>query len=108
MKCLRHRPSGCHISSANIGIMVTDLTVLLKIGFTVIGLIAVLLVLSGCGQLSSEPIIISTASLPTVTPTAPPDVGRPAARVSLSRGAAIFNGAQGCQNCHGLQGKGDG
>ncbi len=67
-----------------------------------------LMVLSACGGLAGEPQIVSTAPLPTVTPTAPPDLGHPPARVNLARGAEIFGGPQGCANCHGIGGKGDG
>ena len=50
--------------------------------------VSVLLVsLAACGGLAGEPRIVSTEPLPTVTPTAPPDLGRPSARVSLARGA---------------------
>src|SRR5256885_988691 len=72
-------------------------------------LLSILLVglLAGCGGLANEPEIIRTAALPTITPTAPPDLGYPSARVSLARGAAIFQGAQGCQACHGTDGKGN-
>ncbi len=70
--------------------------------------VLLLVVLSGCGGLSSEPAIVRTAALPTVTPTPLPDIGHPAQRVSLARGAELFNGAQGCQNCHGIAGQGNG
>ncbi len=71
-------------------------------------LLTVALLVSGCGGLASEPEIVRTAALPTVTPTAPPDLGHPASRVSLARGAEIFGGPQGCALCHGISGKGDG
>ena len=71
-------------------------------------LIGLMVVLTGCGGLSSEPNIVSTAPVPTVTPTIPPDIGHPLNRVDLSQGAALFNGPQGCQNCHGIGGHGDG
>ncbi len=71
-------------------------------------LFIVLLILAGCGGLASEPEIIRTAALPTVTPTSPPDLGRPPAQVSVARGAAIFNSEQGCWLCHGKDGKGKG
>jgi len=64
-----------------------------------------LMVLSACGGLAGEPQIVSTAPLPTVTPTAPPDLGHPPARVNLARGAEIFGGPQGCANCHGIGGR---
>jgi len=70
--------------------------------------------LAGCGVLSSEPTIVSTArvptitAVPTVTATAPPDLGHPALPVSLANGAALYNGSQGCQNCHGASGQGNG
>ena len=76
-----------------------------KAGIVWLGL---MFLLAGCGGLSSEPTIISTAPVPTVTPTAPPDVGHPTARIDLAAGSTIFNGAQGCQNCHGVGGKGNG
>jgi mono/diheme cytochrome c family protein len=66
-----------------------------------------LLVLSGCA-LSEEPPIVRTAVLPTVTPTVPPDAGRPLERVNLARGAEIFTGERGCHLCHGLSGEGNG
>lgn len=69
---------------------------------------AAALILSGCGGLASEPEIIRTAALPTVTPTSPPDLGHPPARVNLAHGAEIFGGPQGCALCHGITGKGDG
>ncbi len=71
-------------------------------------LIMLLAIVAGCGGLSSEPAIVRTAALPTVTPTSPPDIGHPLQRVSLARGAEIFNGAQGCQNCHSISGQGNG
>ncbi|MEP7284375.1 MAG: c-type cytochrome [Chloroflexota bacterium] len=72
-------------------------------------IVSILLVsVAACGGLAGEPRIVSTEALPTVTPTAPPDLGRPLARVSLARGAEIFGGAQGCANCHGIGGLGDG
>jgi mono/diheme cytochrome c family protein len=64
--------------------------------------------IAGCGNLSAEPGIVRTAAVPTLTPTAPADRGAPAMPVSLLAGAEIYNGAQGCQNCHGTSGKGDG
>lgn len=73
-----------------------------------IGFAALLLLLAGCGGLSSEPAIVRTAALPTITPTPPPDIGHPTQRINLARGAEIFNGAQGCQNCHGTGGQGNG
>lgn len=66
-----------------------------------------LLIMTSCG-LAGEPAIVRTAVLPTITPTVPPDVGRPTERISLARGAEIFTGGQGCQTCHGLSGEGDG
>src|SRR5512146_2138061 len=69
-------------------------------------MLLILLILAGCGGLSSEPDIIRTAALPTVTPTFPADAGKPAARVNLADGAAIFQGPQGCNLCHGSDGKG--
>src|SRR5258707_12434735 len=45
---------------------------------------------------------------PKETPTAPPDLGHPPARVNLARGAEIFGGPQGCANCHGIGGEGAG
>jgi mono/diheme cytochrome c family protein len=67
-----------------------------------------LLLLSACGNLAGEPPIIRTVPLPTITPTPPPDLGRPPARVDLARGAAIFSDAQGCAQCHGIAGQWDG
>jgi mono/diheme cytochrome c family protein len=67
-----------------------------------------LLTVSACGGLAGEPRIVGTSPLPTVTPTAPPDLGHPPARVNLAHGADIFGGPQGCANCHGISGKGDG
>jgi mono/diheme cytochrome c family protein len=69
---------------------------------------ALLLMLSACSGLAGEPPIVRTAPLPTITPTPPPDLGRPPARVDLARGAQIFGGAQGCAQCHGLAGEWDG
>lgn len=66
------------------------------------------MLVSGCGSLASEPGIVSTAPVPTVTPTLSADVGHPVARVDLADGAALFNGPQGCQTCHGTNGHGDG
>lgn len=68
----------------------------------------ILLSLAACGNLAGEPPIVRTAPLPTVTPTPPPDLGRPPARVDLARGAAIFGDGQGCAQCHGLAGRWDG
>jgi mono/diheme cytochrome c family protein len=82
--------------------------ILLKRTFACVLLSVLSLLLAGCGGLSSEPEIVRTAALPTVTPTSPPDLGRPAQRVNIARGAAIYNGAQGCTLCHGPAGKGDG
>jgi len=65
------------------------------------------MLLSGCG-LSSEPTIISTAPVPTITPTIPADIGHPTARIDLGDGSTIYNGTQGCQNCHGVGGQGNG
>ncbi len=67
-----------------------------------------LIALSGCGGLAGEPRIVSTSALPTVTPTSPPDLGHPPARLSISRGAEIFGAQQSCSTCHGISGKGDG
>src|SRR4051812_36603522 len=64
--------------------------------------------ITGCGGLASAPQIVRTAALPTVTPTSQPDLGHPTDRVSLARGAEIFGGEQGCWQCHGIGGKGDG
>ncbi len=75
---------------------------------TLIILVAGAVILAGCGGLASEPEIIRTAALPTVTPTSPPDLGHPPARVNLARGAEIYAGPQGCALCHGITGKGDG
>jgi len=69
---------------------------------------ALILILSACSGLAGEPPILRTAPLPTVTPTPPPDLGRPPARVDLARGARIFGDAQGCAQCHGLAGEWDG
>jgi len=80
----------------------------LKIGFTAFRMIFLLVILCSCSGLSSEPNIVSTSKLPTVTPTAPPDAGHPPTRVSLAHGADLFNGPQGCAACHGSGGKGDG
>lgn len=63
--------------------------------------------LAGCA-LSDEPPIIRTAVLPTATATVPPDLGRPTMRIDLARGAEIFNSEQGCQQCHGRGGEGNG
>jgi len=65
------------------------------------------LLLTSCG-LANEPPIVVTAPLPTITPTPPPDVGRPSGRIDLARAAAIFGGEQGCAACHGVAGLGDG
>jgi mono/diheme cytochrome c family protein len=67
-----------------------------------------MILLAGCSGLANEPVIIRTQAVATVTPTPPPDRGVPPEPVSLIRGAAIYGGAQGCQNCHGTSGKGDG
>jgi mono/diheme cytochrome c family protein len=69
--------------------------------------LCLLLLVSGCA-LSEEPPIVRTVALPTVTPTVPPDAGRPVGRVNLARGAEIFTGTQGCHLCHGLSGNGNG
>ncbi|HRE47413.1 MAG TPA: hypothetical protein PLD47_06780, partial [Aggregatilineales bacterium] len=61
------------------------------------------LLLTSCG-LANEPPIVVTAPLPTITPTPPPDVGRPSGRIDLARAAAIFGGEQGCAACHGVAG----
>jgi mono/diheme cytochrome c family protein len=74
----------------------------------IITLFAVLILLSGCGGLAGEPEIVSTEALPTITPTVPPDLGRPAQRANLINGAQIFGGEQGCWLCHGSEGKGNG
>src|SRR5260221_12933764 len=74
---------------------------------TFLVLTALLLFLTGCGGLASEPPIIVTAPLPTITPTSPPDLGHPPARVSLARGAEIFGGQPGCWDCHGISGQGN-
>ena len=71
-------------------------------------ILSLTLVLTGCGGLSSEPNIVSTAPVPISTATAKPDIGHPLNRVDLSKGEALFNGPQGCQNCHGIGGNGDG
>src|SRR2546421_3726468 len=71
-------------------------------------MVLVLLVVTGCGGLASEPEIVRTAALPTVTPTSPPDIGHPTARVNLARSAEGFGGPQGCQACHGITRKSDG
>jgi len=70
--------------------------------------VPLILFLSGCAGLANEPAIIRTASVPTVTPTAAPDLGKPLRPVSLAAGAQLYNGAQGCVQCHGTSGKGDG
>jgi mono/diheme cytochrome c family protein len=70
--------------------------------------LSLVLVAAGCGGLSSEPNIVSTAPVPTVTATVPADIGHPISRVDLTDGAILFNGPQGCQNCHGTAGHGDG
>ncbi len=67
-----------------------------------------LLVLTACSGLAGEPPIIRTVPLPTITPTPPPDLGRPPARVDLARGAELFSGVQGCAQCHGIAGQWDG
>ncbi len=67
-----------------------------------------LLILSACSGLAGEPPIIRTVPLPTITPTPPPDLGSPPARVDLARGAEIFSGGQGCAQCHGIAGQWDG
>lgn len=82
--------------------------ILSKRSFSFVLLSLFCLLVAGCGGLSSEPEIVRTAALPTVTPTSPPDLGRPAERVNIARGAAIYNGPQGCTLCHGPAGKGDG
>jgi mono/diheme cytochrome c family protein len=82
--------------------------ILSKRSFAIVFFCLLSLLLASCGGLSSEPEIVRTAALPTVTPTPPPDLGRPAERVSIARGAAIYHGAQGCTLCHGPAGKGDG
>jgi mono/diheme cytochrome c family protein len=76
------------------------------LGFIASGI--VVLTLAGCGGLAGEPRIVSTAPLPTVTVTSPPDLGHPPTRVSIERGAEIFGGDQSCSTCHGIGGKGDG
>jgi mono/diheme cytochrome c family protein len=67
-----------------------------------------LLAITGCEGLAGEPKIVSTAPLPTITPTSPPDLGHPPEKVSLARGAEIFGSQQGCQACHGITGNGEG
>lgn len=73
----------------------------------VMAYIAVILLLAACG-LASEPPIVSTRALPTVTPTAPPDTGRPAERVNIAQGGEFFQSERGCWQCHGRAGLGDG
>lgn len=72
-------------------------------------ILVVVLTLAGCGGLASEPAIVRTQAIPTITPTAPPDVGYPVARIDLARGAQIFGDEKtGCAACHGIDGKGNG
>lgn len=63
-----------------------------------------LIVLSGCG-LTQEPPIVQT---PIPRTELPPDLGKPAQRIDLARGAEIFFDPQGCVACHGTEGRGDG
>jgi mono/diheme cytochrome c family protein len=70
-------------------------------------LLICVLTLTGCA-LSEEPPIVRTAVLPTVTPTLPPDAGRPLQRIDLAKGAEIFTGERGCQLCHGVAGEANG
>ncbi len=74
----------------------------------VIGLGVLLILACSCTGLAGEPGIIRTATLATITPVPPPDLGRPLQPPSLVRGSALFNNTQGCQACHGASGKGDG
>ncbi len=63
-------------------------------------LLALVLLLAGCGGLSPEPPIVQTFAPVTRTvdlPTTPPD---------LAVGASVF--AEHCTKCHGLSGAGDG
>src|SRR5262250_144476 len=59
--------------SACVGERVRDRGVVATVKFLLVALL--LLTVSACGGLAGEPRIVSTAPLPTVTPTAPPDLG---------------------------------
>lgn len=65
-------------------------------------------ILTGCAGLAGEPLIVRTQPVATASPTVQPDRGAPVERVSLANGAALYQGAQGCQNCHGAGGQGNG
>lgn len=61
-----------------------------------------LIVLAGCGGLSSEPEILREVPLPTPAP----QVTAPEVAPNLTNGAAFY--AEHCAMCHGVYGQGDG
>ncbi len=69
---------------------------------------ALLIVLSACGGLSSEPKTVATLPPPTAAPAVArvPDVGYPVTPPDLKQGAQIFSAR--CTTCHGVGGKGNG
>ncbi len=74
-----------------------------RIFYSIAIILALGLVLAGCGGLAGEPRIVS--SLPPATP-APTDVGHPLTPPDMVMGAQLF--AQNCTKCHGADGKGSG
>ncbi len=74
-----------------------------KVKTSLIWSIALGLLLSACGGLSSEPEIAREIALPTVAPTVAAAL---AAVPDMGRGAAFY--AEHCAMCHGAAGQGDG
>ncbi len=68
----------------------------------VLGLLVLLI--AGCGGLSSEPSIVGV--LPTSAPTAVRTISLPQSAPDLALGAQLFTAN--CTRCHGTSGKGDG
>lgn len=66
----------------------------------VVGMIAVGILLAGCGGLAGEPQIVATIAPPT------PEANFPSTPPDLALGAQVY--AAHCTQCHGIGGQGDG
>ncbi len=74
-----------------------------KVKTSLIGCVVLVLGLTACGGLSSEPEIAQEIALPTIAPTV---AAVPVAAPDTARGAAFY--ADHCVMCHGTAGQGDG
>jgi len=69
-----------------------------------VGWVLLALILSSCGGLAGEPVIVAT--MPAATVSASQPISLPQTAPDLAQGASVY--AANCTRCHGATGKGDG